>query len=178
MLPKGIDKYVTRHREDLTVEHSLGDAGQFILFILFMAVWITDAFIFKYSTLLNDYIPFYAVRLWLGIVVLAIAGYMAWTGMKIVFGTFREKPHVIRQGVFGVIRHPLYLSEVLLYLGLFLLNTSLASLAVIVVVFAFLHYISRYEEKVLLERYGDEYRQYMKDVPMYFPRIFSRKQPL
>ena len=175
-MPKGIEKYITRHREDLTGEHSLGDAGQFILFLLFMAVWITDSFIFEFSTLLNEYIPFYAVRLWLGIIILAVSGYMAWTGLKIVFGTFREKPHVIRRGIFGVIRHPIYLSEILLYLGLFLLNTSLASLLIIFIVFAFLHYISRYEEKVLIERFGDEYRQYMKDVPMYFPRIFRRKQ--
>ena len=174
MCLKGFDKYVSRHREDLTGEHSLGDAGQFILFILFLAVWITDAFIFKYSTLLNDYIPFYAFRLWVAVILLALAGYMVRTGMKIVFGTERENPHVIRQGVFGIIRHPLYLSEVQLYLGLFMLNTSLAALAVTVIVFAFLHYISRYEEKVLLERFGDEYRQYMKDVPMYFPRIFQR----
>ena len=92
MCAKGIDKYVTRHREDLTGEHSLGDAGQLVLFILFLAVWITDAFIFKYSTLLNDYIPFYAVRLWMGIVILVVAGYMAWTGMKIVFGNVRDHP--------------------------------------------------------------------------------------
>lgn len=176
MCAKGIEKYITRHREDLTSEHSFGDAGQLVFFIAFMVVWITDAFIFKYSTLLNEYIPFYAVRLWLAIIMLAIACYMAWTGMKIVFGAEREKPHVIRQGVFGVIRHPIYLSEVLLYLGLFLLSTSLASLAVIAVIFAFMHYISRYEEKVLLERFGDEYQQYMKDIPMYFPKLFRKKE--
>jgi protein-S-isoprenylcysteine O-methyltransferase Ste14 len=38
----------------------------------------------------------------------------------------------------------------------------------------FLHYISRYEEKVLLERYGEEYRQYMRDVPMYLPHILKK----
>ena len=161
-------------RDDLAGEHGFGDAGQLILFVLFLVVWITDAFIFKYSTLLNDYIPFYAVRLWIGIVLLIISGYMAGTGLKIVFGKVRDKPHVIRQGVFSLIRHPIYLSEVLLYLGLFLFNTSLSSLAVILVIFAFLHFLSRYEEKLLLKRFGDEYRQYMKDVPMYFPR-FTRK---
>ena len=112
----------------------------------------------------------------MGIIILAVSGYMVWTGMKIVFGTIREKPHVIRQGVFSVIRHPIYLSEVLLYFGLFMLHTSLASIVVIVIVFAFLHYISRYEEKVLLQRFGDEYRQYMKDVPMYLPSIFRRRK--
>ena len=90
MCANNINKYLIRHCEDLTGEHRLGDAGQLILFILFMVVWITDAFIFKYSTLLNDYIPFYGVRLWLGILILALAVYMVWTGMKLVFGTVRE----------------------------------------------------------------------------------------
>ena len=161
---------VRRHRDDLTGEHKFGDAGQLILFIIFLAVWITDAFIFKYSTLLNDYIPL-VVKLPLGIIMLIISAYLAWTGHKIVFGEKREKPHVIRKGVFGIVRHPLYISEILLYLGLLFLNTSLAGLAVWVISIAFLHYISRHEEKLLLERFGDEYRQYMKDVPMYIPRL-------
>lgn len=172
---KNIEKYVSRHREDLAGEHSFGDAGQFILFIIFMAVWITDAFVFKYSTLLNNYIPFYAIRLWLAIIILFTAGYMAGTGLKIVFGTFRENPHVIRQGVYGVVRHPQYISESMLYLGLILLNTSLAAIFVWIIVIIFLHYLMRYEEKVLLKRYGDEYRQYMKDVPMYCPRILGKR---
>jgi protein-S-isoprenylcysteine O-methyltransferase Ste14 len=176
MCAKGIVNHLRHHRDDLTGEHSFGDAGQLVLFIAFIAVWITDAFIFKYSTLLNEYIPFYAVRLWLGIIILAIVGYMAWTGMRIIFGAVREIPRVIRQGVFGVIRHPIYLSEILLYLGLLLLNTSLAAAGVWVIIVVFFHYISRYEEKVLLERFGDEYRQYMQDVPMYFPRLLKIKK--
>jgi len=35
---------VFRHRDDLAGEHRLGDAGQLILFLVFMAVWITDSF--------------------------------------------------------------------------------------------------------------------------------------
>ena len=162
-----------RHRDDLTGEHAFGDAGQLILFILFLAIWITDAFFFKYSTLLNDYIPF-AVRLPLGIVALLIAAYLAWTGMKIVFGKVREKPRVIRKSVFGIVRHPIYFSEILLYLGLLLLSVSLAAAAAWIIAIGFLHYISRYEEKMLLARFGEEYEQYMRDVPMYFPRLRRR----
>ena len=163
-----------RHRDDLTGEHTFGDTGQAILFILFMAVWITDAFVFKYSTLLNDYIPF-AVRLPLGIIVLGLAAYLAWAGLSIVFVEVREEPRVIRKSVFGIVRHPIYIGEMLLYLGLLLLNTSLAGLAVWIIVIGFLHYISRYEERLLLARFGEEYEQYMKDVPMYLPRLCRKK---
>ena len=167
-------KYVDRHREDLATEHHVGDMGQLVLFIAFIVVWITDAFVFKYSTLLNDCIPFFAVRLWLGIIVLIVSVYMAWNGMVLVFGTVREKPNIIRKGVFGWVRHPIYISEILLYLGLLIFNISLSTAGVWVIGIVFLHYISRYEEKMLLERFGDDYRKYMKDVPMYFPRLFRK----
>ena len=61
------------HVDNLTGEHILADAVQIILFILFMAVWITDAFFCKYLTLLNGYIP-NAVKVPIGIVILIVAG--------------------------------------------------------------------------------------------------------
>jgi len=164
---------VHRHRDDLTGEHAFGKAGQLIIFVLFLTVWITDSFFFKYSYLLNEYIPL-AVQITLGAVILLLALYMAWAGMRIVFSEVGEKPGVIRKGIFGVVRHPIYLSEILLYLGLLLLRTSLAALAVWIIAIVFLHYLSRFEEKLLVERFGDDYRRYMKDVPMYFPRLFRK----
>ena len=163
-------------RDDLAGEYAFGDAGQAILFILFLAVWITDAFIFKYSTLLNNYIPFYAIRLPLGIIILVLAVYMAWNGIRIIFGKVRENPVVIREGIYGIVRHPIYLSEMLFYLSLFVFRTSLTALAIWIVAVLFLHYLLRYEEKLLLERFGDDYRRYMKDVPMYFPRLKRKKE--
>lgn len=61
--------------------------------------------------------------------------------------------------------------EILLYLGLLALGISLAAAAVWIIGCAFLHVISRYEERQLLERLGVEHRQYMADVPMWIPRI-------
>ncbi len=164
------------HREDLAGEYAFGDAGQAILLILFLAVWITDAFIFKYSTLLNNYIPFYTVRLPLGIILMIIAVYLAWNGVRIIFGKVRETPVVIKEGIYGIVRHPIYLSEILFYLSLSAFIISLAALALWIVAVWFLYYISRFEEKLLLDRFGDDYRQYMKDVPMYFPRIIKKKE--
>jgi protein-S-isoprenylcysteine O-methyltransferase Ste14 len=170
MYRKSEGRKTAKHRDDLTGEHRLGDAGQLILFLIFMAFWVTDSFFFKYSVSLNNYIP-PAVQITLGAICLIIAGYLALTCIKIVFGEVREAPCVIRKGAFGVIRHPIYMSEILLYLGLLFFSTSLAAFGIWIVTIAFLHYISRHEENLLLERFGDEYRQYMKDVPMYIPRL-------
>ena len=157
-------------RDDLTGEHTLGDAGQAILAILFGVIWIADSFFLQYTTFLNPLVP-KIIRLPLGIVLLFASGYLAVVGLSIVFGEERETPVVIRKNVFGIVRHPIYLSEILLYLGLLMLSISLAATAVWILAIFFLHIISRYEEKLLLDRFGEGYETYMREVPMWIPRI-------
>ena len=160
-------------RSDLTGEHAVGDAGQMVLACLFAGTWITDTFFLKFTTFLNHYVPL-GIRIPFGVVLLVLSGYLAITGLSIVFGEKRENPCVIRKSVFNVVRHPIYLSELLLYLGFLLLSISLAALFVWVIAFLFLHYISRHEERLLLARFGEEYEQYMREVPMWIPRLRKR----
>lgn len=157
-------------RDDLTGEHTLGDAGQIIFALLFFGIWIADSFFLKYTTQLNDLVPV-LIRKPVGIVFLCLSVYCAWSGLRVVFGEVRETPSVIRKGVFGVVRHPIYLSEVLLYLGLLMLNMSLAAGGVWLGATVFLYYLSEYEERLLLKRFGDDYRSYMRDVGMWVPRL-------
>jgi len=160
-------------RDDLTGEHAFGDAGQIILACFFVGVWIADTFFFQYTTFLNGYVPLEA-RIPLGVLLFIISGYLARTGLAIVFGDRREKPIVLRKRVFGLVRHPVYLSEILLYLGLLTLSLSLTAAGVWGFGIAFLHYISKYEEKLLLARFGEDYAKYIQEVPMWFPRFWKR----
>ncbi len=159
-----------QQRDDLTGEYFAGDAGQIILALLFAAIWIADSFFLEYTTFLNQYIPL-AIRIPIGLVFLIISGYLSIKGHSIVFGKNRENTGVIRENVFNIVRHPIYLSEILLYFGLLILNISLAAAVVWVFGILFLHYISKYEESLLLARFGKEYEQYMKEVPMWIPRL-------
>ena len=155
-------------RDDLAGEHPFGDTGQIVLACLFGVVWFADSVFLEYTTFLNDLIT-PAVRIPVAIVVLAASTYLAMKGLSQVFTEERPEPTVIRKGVFGVVRHPVYLSEILLYLGFLMFSVSLAAVVVWVVGIAFLHYLSRYEEKLLLARFGEEYKRYMRDVPMWIP---------
>jgi len=163
----------THHRNDLTGEHVLGDVGQLVLACLFFGTWISDSFFLNYTTSINQYVP-PGIRIPLGVFLLILAGYLAVMGLSVAFGKKRESSGVIRVSVFSVVRHPIYLSEILLYLGLLLLNLSLAAAFVWIVAILFLHYISRYEERLLLARFGEEYEQYMREVPMWIPRFRKR----
>ncbi len=105
-------------------------------------------------------------------VLLVLSFYLSKRGLSIVFSEKRENALVIKKSVFNVVRHPIYLSEILLYLGLLMLSISLAAAMVWVIAVVFLHYISHYEEKLLLVRFGPEYEQYMREVPMWIPRFW------
>lgn len=167
----GHSDHTERHaRDDLVGEHPLSDMGQIVFACLFAIAWIADTFFLKYGTSLNGHIPL-AVRAPLAAIAMIAAGYLARSGLTIVFDEVRESPSVIRKGVFGLVRHPVYLGELLLYLGLLLLSMSLLAAVVWIIAIAFLHYISRHEEKLLLARFGGEYEQYMRDVPMWIPRL-------
>lgn len=169
---KKLDSKAHKDRPDLTGEHRFGDVGQLILFFLFIIVWITDAFIFHFSDFLKFYIPFY-IRLILGAVILVYSIYITRAGLTIVFKEIREKPVVIRVGVFDKMRHPIYLGGILFYLGLLVFAPSVIAFIVFLIISGFYHYIACYEEKLLLQKFGEEYKRYMNEVPRWLPRFRS-----
>lgn len=155
----------------LTGEHKFGDRGQLILFFLFLGVWITDSFVFHYSTFLNERIPDY-IRLAAAGLTLFAGWYLARGGMKAVFGTQREKAEVISEGVFRIVRHPIYTGALLFYLTAILSTLSLVSAAFWLLIIGFYIYISRYEEDILTEAFGNDYLEYKKKTGMLFPKLF------
>ena len=138
-----------------------------------MFVRTADTFFIRRTVFLNQQIPVY-FRIPLAVMLLILAFYLARTGLRTVFGGVSKETGVIREGVFNIVRHPIYLSEILLYLGFLMLSLSLAALIVWLIACIFLHCISRIEERLLVDRFGDEYSQYMEEVPMWFPRLRRR----
>ena len=161
------------HRADLAGEHRIGDSVQVIFLIVFLAVWGLDSFIFRYTTFLAESVPWF-IRMGIGAVILISAFGLARSGLRIVFSEVRDTPEVIKNGVFSVIRHPIYLGAILLYLGMICITLSLASIALWVIIIIFYWFISWYEEKLLIQMFSDEYRDYQKKTPMLFPLKLRR----
>jgi protein-S-isoprenylcysteine O-methyltransferase Ste14 len=79
---------------------------------------------------------------------------------------------LIATGPFAFVRNPLYLGNILLWVG-FALSARLLWLApIIVALLAFeYHAIVRWEETLLAERLGEPYRRYVQRVPRWLPRL-------
>jgi protein-S-isoprenylcysteine O-methyltransferase Ste14 len=155
-------------------EHPFGDAGQTILFVLFMLVWAADSFWLEISTLPTAYISIY-VRIIVAVVVPVVALILAKNGLAVA-GKKNDPGRVVSSGAFHFVRHPLYLGSILFYVCLTVLTASLLSLGVLVVIFVFYDYIARYEEKLLELRYGDEYLRYKRRTGKWIPKL-RRENP-
>ncbi len=168
MEDKKLNKKQHNDHENLTGEHPLGDKGQFILFIIFLVVWITDSFFFHYSDFISQYIPLF-IRILIGVIILAFSAYLISASHKLLFDANSQEPMVVRKGAYRLVRHPIYLSSILLYLGLFCFTLSISAAIVMVITIAFYHFIASYEEKLLVEKFGEDYRGYQSEVPMWLP---------
>jgi protein-S-isoprenylcysteine O-methyltransferase Ste14 len=157
------------NREDLCEEHPQGDLGQIILGVVFFVVWGLDSFVLKLTTFAAAGVPMY-VRAPVGAALIGVSLYLAVKGHRVIFGEVRRPPSVIRSGIFSYTRHPLYLSVILLYLGLVVLTLSVAAFVLWLIIFIFYDRISAYEEDRLGERFGEEYSDYTRQVPRWLPR--------
>ena len=157
-------------RVDLAGEHRWGDVGQLFMLSVFIVGLLLDLFVVKVSSSWQSVMPWYA-RVIIFIPLFFISGYFAKTGLKKVFMEERKKLQVIQSGVFGIVRHPIYLGSILVFLSFVILSLSFLALIIWVVIAIFYYYLCRYEEAILIEKLGSDYKDYMKKVPMLIPKI-------
>lgn len=93
-----------------------------------------------------------------------------WMGRN-VFGVAKEKDEMITEGAYKYIRHPTYLGCILLFYGVFFFIPWIIILVMCISFHGYMVFIhSRIEERELMEKFGDEYRAYMKRTPGFIPR--------
>jgi protein-S-isoprenylcysteine O-methyltransferase Ste14 len=82
---------------------------------------------------------------------------------------------LIDSGPFAWVRNPLYIGNILLWVG-FAVTAQLLWLAPVIAVLLALEYhaIVRWEERLLETRMGESYRDYMRRVPRWIPRPGAR----
>jgi len=101
---------------------------------------------------------------------LLVWSFLSWRGIFAGHGVLADHKLVTR-GAYGFVRHPVYLAALLVWLGLtvgYLSRTAFVVTALYVIP-VYLLYI-RSEEDMMLETFGDAYRDYRRVVPMLVPR--------
>ncbi|MBN2534416.1 MAG: isoprenylcysteine carboxylmethyltransferase family protein [Spirochaetales bacterium] len=158
-----------KNRNDLSEEHAFTDIGQIVCLFVFLTVWVLDSFVFRF-VIIPLPLPVY-ITILIAIPFFLLSLYLAITSHKIVFKEVREPPSVITKSVFNWIRHPMYLSEILIYSGLCIITLSGLSLIILILIVIFFNHVASYEEKKLEEKFGEEYEKYKKKVGKWIPGL-------
>jgi len=91
-------------------------------------------------------------------------------GITFIFLTFatlhrKQTGSVISSGVFSVVRHPMYLGAIYLFLSMifFLPHWIMATLSMVSVIYIYWFMVIGEQENI--EKFGDDYKRYMQSVP-------------
>jgi len=87
--------------------------------------------------------------------------------------TIKENHRLVTEGIYAIVRHPIYTSYILLFVGYCLMLHSFLALGVLVAVCC-IWFGSRIplEEAMLERRFGEEYRQYCQQSNRLFPYLY------
>ncbi len=83
----------------------------------------------------------------------------------------RERATLVTHGPYRWVRHPFYVTAALMMTGVSLLAASWGIALASAVVLAMLAVRTRKEEAMLVQRFGDAYRDYMAKTGRFFPKI-------
>ncbi len=90
---------------------------------------------------------------------------------------FNPPPKLITTGLYAYVRNPMLLGLFIFMLGLGILFGSLSLIFIFTPLFIVLNvlYLKAVEEKELEKKFGQEYLEYKKKVPMFIPRFRKGK---
>jgi methanethiol S-methyltransferase len=89
--------------------------------------------------------------------------------------TGQRKGTLLKDGIYRVVRHPRYLSAGLAVIAVALFVDYMGVYLLIFLLFPLGYPMLVLEERELIDRFGEEYRQYQQEVPRILPRLRRAK---
>jgi protein-S-isoprenylcysteine O-methyltransferase Ste14 len=88
---------------------------------------------------------------------------------SMVYVYYPNEAKLVENKIYSIVRHPMYLAVILVSFGGFLTYLSAYSLIYFgITLFSFYLHINRFEDRELIERFGDSYIEYSKKTPAIF----------
>jgi protein-S-isoprenylcysteine O-methyltransferase Ste14 len=153
-------------RHGVGAENPINDRAQVVFVLVFFIIWGIDSFLLRFGLNLLGLISLF-ISVPLGIISFMVGVYFVRKSEAVVFSNKEGK--VIDTGVYGKVRHPMYLGTLLILLGFTIATLSILSLIVWIAFFIFLDRMATYEEKDLTGILGQQYVEYQKKVHKWIP---------
>jgi protein-S-isoprenylcysteine O-methyltransferase Ste14 len=79
---------------------------------------------------------------------------------------------LVKHGIYRRVRHPAYLGAILLFAGIPIMLSSLLGFLVMLLLVPYLLHRIKLEERMMIERFGKAYEDYMRSSKRLFPFIY------
>jgi len=142
----------------------------FYLIYIFYIALLVNAII---SILEEEYIFLLAL---LGFIPILLSTYINFIARRDLdkywtpFASTGKEQKLVKTGIYAKVRHPIYLSGLYLSLGFVLIAGNLYGLLFFILsLVAFVTRIKK-EERELITKFGEEYKQYAKETPLLIPK--------
>jgi protein-S-isoprenylcysteine O-methyltransferase Ste14 len=134
----------------------------FILVLLNLKVWLIN--------------PFCLLQIvsWILMTIsayIAVAGYLLLKNKGNPDSNFENTSLLVKSGLYGYIRHPLYLSVFLFGTGVMLKDTGSLQVFLGLINMIAVYLTARIEEKEMIMKFGDEYTEYKSETRMFIPFV-------
>lgn len=106
--------------------------------------------------------------------VLIVGGLILLSAAWRVLHRAQQEGRLAKTGVYAHIRHPQYLGFIVIMAGFLLQWPTLPTLVMFPVLLWMYARLARREEQDSLRQFGDQYRQYMRAVPGFIPRLSAK----
>lgn len=166
---------MTHERKFITREYPGADRTQVVMLAALTLVWGLDSFLLKLTTIPGS-VP-WPLRLVACAGFITAGSYLVYMSHRLVIDEVTD-PVLVDWGVYGLVRHPMYLGIQLCYLGVALSTVSLASFLALGFVFLVYNRFAEFEEKELTGALGHQYLEYMRRVPRWVPSYGSKRHAL
>lgn len=124
--------------------------------------WWTYLFIIVGALLLIS-----GVSLWLRSILT-----LGFDNLALLYVYFPLEGEMVKSSIYSILRHPVYAGVLQIGIGLALLNGNANALAfAFLMPLGFFGWIRLIEEKELIQRFGESYLEYRKQVPAFWPKL-------
>jgi protein-S-isoprenylcysteine O-methyltransferase Ste14 len=103
--------------------------------------------------------------------IMIIGFIIMWKGWKLVHGA---KGELVTEGPYSHVRHPQYSGLFLIMIAMLIQWPTIIT-ALMFPILVYIYYrLSVREEREMLKTFGEEYKKYMDEIPMFIPRLGSK----
>jgi protein-S-isoprenylcysteine O-methyltransferase Ste14 len=88
----------------------------------------------------------------------------------------RGSGDLVTDGIYRYVRHPQYTGFFMNILGFLIQWPSISAIVMAPVLTVIYYRLAKQEENIMIEQFGERYIEYMREVPMFIPRITGRVQ--